>query len=142
MQYIIARHTALIILSFCLVLFASSCAHKEAFEKSLVVPSASGRIKVKKDNNNNYSIQVEVKDLTTPENLIPSKKAYLVWNEASNGVFNVGQLITSRSFLQRGFKASLTAISPNKPNRIFITAEDNTNTLSPGPQVVLTTPGF
>ncbi len=141
MQYFNTRPLRFItLLSFLFII--SSCAQREAFEKSVAVPSASGKIKVKKDANNNYAISVDVRDLTTPENLIPSKQAYLVWNEASNGVFNIGQLVTSRSFLSRGFKASLTAVSPNKPKRIFITAEDNTNTLSPGSQVVLTTPNF
>lgn len=120
----------------------NACVHREAFEKSVVVPSASGKVKIKKDNNNNYAISIDVRDLTTPENLLPAKKAYLVWNEANNGVFNIGQLITSRSFLSKGYKASFRATTPNKPKRIFITAEENTNTLSPGPQGVLTTPNF
>lgn len=119
-----------------------SCARKAVFEKSVVVPSASGKVKVKKDDNNNYVIDVSVKDLTPPANLIPAKTVYLVWNEANNGLFNIGQLSTSRSFISRGYKASLTTSSPNKPKRVFITAEENANTLAPGPQVVLTTPSF
>ncbi len=127
---------------FLSVLLFSACARKTVFEKSIVVPSASGKVKVKKDNNNNYSIDVDVKDLTPPENLTPPQKAYIVWNETSSGVFNIGQLNTSRSLLARGYKASINAVSANKPNRVFITAEDNTNTLYPGPLVVLTTPNF
>ena len=119
-----------------------SCARKAVFEKSVVVPSATGKVKVKKDNNNNYVIEISVKDLTPPANLVPAKTVYLVWNEANNGLFNIGQLATSRSFIARGFKASLTTSSPNKPKRIFVTAEENANTLAPGPQVVLTTPSF
>lgn len=126
----------------CSLFFFVSCARKAAFEKSAVVPSASGSVKVKKDNNNNYKVSLEVRDLTTPQNLVPARKAYLVWNEADNGVFNIGQLVSSRSFLARGFKASLTVSTPNKPKKVFITAEDNTNTLAPSSQVILTTPDF
>jgi hypothetical protein len=140
MQYKTLRILSLLLIP---AVFAfSSCARKAAFEKSVVVPSASGKVKVKKDDNDNYAISIDVRDLTTPEKLVPAKRAYLVWNEASNGVFNLGQLNTSRSFFSRGFTASLSTTSPNKPKRIFITAEDNTNTLSPGPQVILTTSKF
>ena len=141
MKYI-TTHLSLAITLLSVVLILSSCAQRRSFEKSLAVPSASGKVKVKKDDNNNYSINIDIRDLTPPENLVPSKKAYLVWNEADNGIFNIGQLVTSRSFLKRGYSASLTAVSPNKPKRVFITAEDNNNTLYPGPQVVLTTSGF
>ncbi len=133
------RFLSLFLLS---VIMFCSCARKAVFEKSVVVPSASGKVKVKKDDNNNYVIEVSVKDLTPPGNLVPAKKAYLVWDEASNGLFNIGQLATSRSFISRGFRASLTTSSPNKPKRVFITAEEDANTLAPGSQVVLTTPSF
>lgn len=120
-------------------LLFTSCARKARFDQSVVVPSAAGKVKVKKDNNNNYLINVYVRDLTVPERLVPSKKTYIVWNEAGNGVFNIGQLVSSRSFLKRGFTAELNAVSPNNPRRIFVTAESDANTLAPGPQVVLTT---
>ena len=122
-------------------LFAS-CSHKRAFEKSVIVPSASGEVKVKKDANNNYDINVYVRDLATPDKLIPSKKTYIVWDEAGTGVSNLGQLVTSRSFFKRGFTASLEATSPDKPKRVFITAEDDANITSPGTQIVLTTSKF
>lgn len=141
MQYFNIRLFPVLVVLLSVFMF-SACARRAVFEKSVVVPAASGKVKVKKDDNNNYSIKIQVRDLTTPGNLVPAKTAYLVWNEADNGVFSMGQLVSSRSFLARGFKASLTAISPNKPGRIFITAEDNTNTLAPGPQTVLTTPVF
>lgn len=124
------------------VIMFTSCAHKEAFTKSVVVPGASGKVKVKKDNNNNYAISVSVRDLTPAEKLIPAKQDYVVWSETNNGVRNIGQLISSRSLLARGYKASLDAVSPFKPVRVFITAEDDASTQYPGPQVVLTTENF
>ncbi len=134
--------TSRLLFLFMAAFLFASCAQKRAFEKSVAAPAATGQVKVKKDNNHNYNISVYVRDLAEPEKRIPAKKVYLVWNEASNGVFNLGQLITSRSFFKRGFTASLTATSPNKPKRVFITAEDDANTLAPGPQVVLTTSNF
>lgn len=134
--------TSRLLCLFIAVFMFASCSHKRAFEQSIAVPAANGQVKVKKDANNNYAINVYVRDLPTPDKLTPAKKVYLVWNEASEGVFNVGQLVTSRSFFKRGFTASLEATSPDKPKRVFITAEDDANTLAPGPQVVLTTSKF
>ena len=138
MQHLSLRFLSVVTVFLSLLMF-SSCARKAHFEKSIAVPSASGRVKVKKDANNNYSISLKVRDLTVPERLVPAKKVYIVWNEADNGVFNIGQLVSSRSFLKRGFTAEMQAVSPNNPKRIFITAEDDANTLAPGSQVVLTT---
>ena len=136
MQNLSNRFVFLTAFLLSLLLF-TSCTRKARFDQSVVVPSAHGRVKVKKDANNNYSINVYVRDLTVPERLVPAKKTYIVWNEASNGVFNIGQLVSSRSFLKRGFTAELNAVSPNNPRRVFVTAEDDANTLAPGPQVVL-----
>lgn len=123
----------------CIAFLFSACSHKMAFVKSVVVPGASGKATVSKDDNNNYKISVSVKDLTDPKNLVPSKQTYVVWNESSEGVKNIGQLDPERSFLHRGYKASLNALSPYKPKRIFISAEDDGKTQSPGTQIVLTT---
>lgn len=43
------------------IISLSSCARKIAFNNSTVVPSATGNVKVKKDQNNNYSIDVSTK---------------------------------------------------------------------------------
>src|SRR2546423_980924 len=124
------------------IIFLYSCSHKEAFAKSVIVPGASGHIKLRKEKNNNYAINVFVRDLTPPKNLVPSKEVYVVWNESDNGTTNLGRLISSRSFLSRGFKASLSAVSPQKPRRIFVTAEDDPKTSFPGPQIILTSNDF
>ncbi len=135
------RHTILAVLLLSLFMI-TACARKAAFEKSVAVPSASGQVKVKKSSNSNYSIEVGVRDLTSPKNLVPPKQVYIVWIESDNGVFNIGQIATSRSFFSRGYKASLNTKSPSKPDKVFITAEESANTLYPGSQIVLTTPQF
>lgn len=121
----------------------SSCSRKIVFTKSVVVPSASGRVKIKKGKNGNYELSISVRDLTSAKNLVPPQETYVVWSQTKqNGIVNIGQLGTSRSFLARGFKASLFTKSPYKPTRIFITGEDRPAVTNPGGQLVLTTEDF
>lgn len=126
-----------------MVLFVCSCARKAMFTRSVVMPSASGQVKMKKDNNDNYRVTVTIKDMTKPENLTPPKKNYLVWAQTKKGeVVNLGLINTSRSILARGYKASLTAVSNVKPQRIFVTAEEQPNVPGPSTTVILTTEDF
>ncbi len=128
-----------IALVFCL----ASCSRKISFQTSSVVPSAEGSVKVKKDNNNNYSIDLNVIRLADPMRLEPSKSTYVVWIEtAENGSKNIGSLNTSSSLFSKTLKSSLKTVSPFKPISVFITAENNTNIQYPGSQVVLRTNRF
>ncbi len=125
------------------ILCFSSCNRKMMFTKSVVVPAASGWVKVKKDHNGNYNINLSVRDLPAPGKLVPPREYYIVWSQtAKNGIINVGQLTTSRSMWARGYKASMNTSSTYKPRRIFISAEDNKNVNSAGTQIVLTTEDF
>ncbi len=130
------------ILFFALML-AQSCAHKIAFATSSVVPAAEGSVKVKKDKNNNYNIDLSVIRLADPKRLSPSKQLYVVWMDADqNGTKNIGQLKTSSSMLSKTLKSSLKTVSSVKPTRIFITAEDDAAVQYPGGQIVLDTSNF
>jgi len=132
-----------IALIFLLVLSLASCARKISFQTSSVVPAAEGSVKVKKDNNNNYSIDLNVIRLADPKRLDPSKSTYVVWIEtAENGSKNIGSLNTSSSMLSKTLKSSLKTVSPFKPVSLFITAEDNADIQYPGTQVVLRTNRF
>ncbi|MBA2500887.1 MAG: hypothetical protein H0V30_14270 [Chitinophagaceae bacterium] len=114
-----------------------------SFQTSSVVPSAEGSVKVKKDNNNNYSIDLNVIRLADPKRLEPSKSTYVVWIEtAENGSKNIGSLNTSSSMFSKTLKSSLKTVSPFKPVSLFITAEDNADIQYPGSQVVLRTDRF
>ena len=44
--------------------------------------------------------------------------------------------------LSKTKKASIETLSPTKPTRIFITAEDDAMIQSPGTQIILTTDSF
>jgi hypothetical protein len=126
-----------------ILFYFSSCAKKISFQGSSVVPAARGDVKVKKDNNNNYNIQISVNNLAEPKRLQPSKTAYVVWMETSdNATKNIGQINSSTGFLSTKLKASFESVSSTKPTRIFITAEDDAGTQYPGSMVVLTTNDF
>ncbi len=132
-----------IALIFILVLSLASCSRKISFQTSSVVPAAEGSVKVKKDNNNNYSIDLNVIRLADPKRLEPSKNTYVVWIETEeNGSKNIGSLNTSSSMFSKTLKSSLKTVSPFKPVSLFITAEDNADIQYPGSQVVLRTDRF
>ncbi len=128
------------LLVICSLLMVSSCAKKLHFATSTVVPAAEGRVKYKKDDNGNYAIDVNIRNLTDPKRLTPSKNTYVLWLEPTQGnVQNLGQIVSSSGIFTSGLKASLEAVTPFKPGSFFITAEDNAAVTYPGPQVVLRT---
>jgi hypothetical protein len=134
----------LFVLTGIMVLFYfSSCARKISFLTSSVVPAAEGTVKINKDKNKNYHIQISLSNLAEPNRLQPSKNTYVVWMETDdNAVKNIGQINTSTGFLSKRLKASFETVTPVKPTKIFITAEDDSNIQYPGMQVVLTTNNF
>ncbi|MGZ5135654.1 MAG: hypothetical protein ACXWCG_10905 [Flavitalea sp.] len=107
------------------------------------MPAAQGTVKMKKDNNNNHSIKIDIKHLADPTRLQPAKSVYVAWIEtAGKGAQNIGQLRTSSSLISNTLKASLEAVTPFKPTRLFITAEDQANIEYPSSFVVLNTTSF
>jgi hypothetical protein len=128
---------ALMVFSF------NSCAVKSTFSPSPVVPAAHGKVKVKRDKNQNYVIKIEVTNLAEVEKLQSSKHNYVVWMDTDQGQMeNLGQLSTSTGLLSKTMKAKLETVSSYKPAKIYITAEDNTDVQYPGEQVVLSTTIF
>jgi hypothetical protein len=111
-----------------MVFSLSSCATKAHFLSSSVVPAAEGTVKVKKDKNHNYVIDVNVVNLAEPTKLQPPRNTYVVWMEGDNiEVKNMGQIKSSSSMMSKLLKGSFQTVSPNKPRKIFITAEDDPN---------------
>ncbi len=132
-----------VVSAFILTLFVSSCASKADFSTSSIVPAARGSVKVKQDKNNNYEIDVEVKHLAEPKRLQTPKEVYIVWIEgADNSVQNIGQLKTSTRGFSSTLKASMSAISPFEPTRVFITAEDQATIQYPSTYIVLDANSF
>jgi hypothetical protein len=125
-------------LSFICLLAA--CSKKMVFARSVIVPAAEGRVKIKHDQNNNYAINVTVNQLADPKNLQPPRETYVVWMESKDkGIKNLGRLKSSSGLFSKGLKASLSAVTSFKPVRFFITAEESGDVLQPGPQTILIT---
>jgi hypothetical protein len=121
----------------------SSCSKKVPFQTSSVVPAARGDVKVKKGDNNNYLIQIELANLAEPDRLQPLHKVYVVWMKTqSNKTKNIGQIKTSSGLLSDQLTSSFETITPFKPSKIFITAEDAANIQYPQSEVVLSTSNF
>ena len=132
-----------VITIICLCFFITSCAKKIVFQPSSIVPAATGKVKIKKDNNNNYSINLQVDNLADAKRLSPPQNTYIVWVlTRDNGVKNIGQINSSTGFLSGKIRASLNAVTPFKPKKIFITAENSSDILYPGNQEILTTRNF
>jgi hypothetical protein len=132
------------IFSIAVVLFASlffqSCSEKMTFVNSSVVPSAQGSVKIKKDGNNNYAIDLNTMRLAEPDRLSPPKSVYVVWmNTEQNGTKNIGQMETSSSLLNSTLKSSLKTVTTYKPTGFFITAENDGKIHQPEGVVVLKT---
>lgn len=133
----IPAHFVRMILFFALVL-TTSCAQKMTFQTSTITPAATGKVKIKKDNNGNYAVSIHVTHLAPPDKLTPPKKVYVAWLVTENErARNIGQLNSSKGFLSRKYSASLQTVSVYKPIRVFISAEDNATAAFPGSPVVL-----
>jgi len=117
-----------------------SCARKMVFQNSSVVPAAEGKIKIKKDRNKNYSIDLSTVNLAEPSKLSPPRNMYVVWmSTEQNGTKKIGQLKTSAGLISKALKSSLKTSVPYNPTGFFITAEDDINIQSPSEIVVLST---
>lgn len=134
------KSVMIVLITILLVSSFSSCAKKIMFEHSSIVPGAEGSVKITKDKNSNYSIHIDVLHLAEPKRLQPAKSVYLVWMQADdNSTKNIGILNSSSSLLSKTLKASLHTVTPFKPTRIYVTAEDDSKITFPAGETVLTT---
>ena len=139
----LTRNFTSTLLTLTTVFLFASCSNKVTFEKSAVVPSAEGSVNMKKDGNNNYTIDLALIRLADPSRLTPPKAAYFVWMEtAENGVQNIGQLKTSSGLFSKSLKSSLKTTTPYKPTGFFITGEESTSVQYPGDLTVMRTNPF
>jgi uncharacterized lipoprotein YajG len=130
-------YSAIFMLAMMLVI--ASCATNQTFLNSSVVPGATGNVKVKKDKNQNYVINLKVEDLAAVDKLQTSKQMYVVWMETERGnIENLGQMKTSTGFMSKQRTASLETVSSFKPIRFFITAENEKNARYPDTEILST----
>lgn len=123
-----------------LALTLGACSSKMTFQDSSVVPAATGDVKVKKDKNNNYHVTVNVANLAEPQKLTPSRDVYIVWMDSDRNITKkLGQIKVGSGMFSKALAGELSVTEAEKPERVFITAEDNADTMSPSTEVVLTT---
>lgn len=140
---LISRKIAGGLLVLMIALLYTSCAKKIAFQSSTVVPAARGDVKIKKDGNKNYLLQIELENLAEISRMDPPKKAYVVWMETEDSmVKNIGQIKSDSKFLSSKLKASFETVTPLKPSKIYITAEDDADVQYPGSQLIMETNRF
>lgn len=124
--YIAPKSIFLMLIAAMMVFLFESCATKTKFARSTVVPAAEGVVKVKKDNNDNYVININIANLAEPENLQSPKNTYVVWMEGDdNEIKNIGQIKSSKSLLSKSLSGSFETVSSVKPKKIFVTAEND-----------------
>ncbi len=120
-----------------------SCAKKVAFNPSTAVPGASGGVKIKKDPNDNYAIELHVRNLPEANDLNPPKRGYTVWMETvDNRALNVGGLDITKGLFSKKRKGGMETTSSFKPVRIFVTPEDEQAPTVPTTTPVLSTKLF
>ncbi len=120
-----------------------SCSKKIDFQSSSVVPAARGTVKVTQDNNKNYVIKLNINNLAEPGRLTPPKNTYVVWLESDkDDIKNIGQINSSTGFMSDKLTASFESVSPLKPVKIFLTAEDDSSIQYPSYPVVFSTNKF
>lgn len=127
------------ILSFIFAaVLVTACSKKVVFPDSQVLPGADVELTIDRNKNNNYELEMELENLAQPGRLTPPRETYVVWLVTErHGTINIGNLRPSNRN-----KASLTTVTPYKPIRVFITAEDKQEVISPSSQVVLNSEEF
>ncbi|MGA3014003.1 MAG: hypothetical protein ABSD71_08205 [Bacteroidales bacterium] len=125
------------------ILMKNLFAKKVGFLSSSIVPAARGYVKVKRDINENYLIQVKISNLAEVNRMQPSKQFYVVWMITDREITdNIGQIDSSTTFLSTKLKASFKSVSASKPIKIFITAEEDPITQTPDERIILSTDRF
>lgn len=138
-----AGTTAILGAAALMIFLLSSCATKVPFQYSAEAPAARGTAKVKKDVNKNYTISVELTNLSEASRLVAPKTAYVVWMSSSNNsAKNLGKIQSESSMMSKTLKASFETVSSEKPTKIFITSEEDGNASYPSSTVILTTNNF
>jgi hypothetical protein len=127
-----------------IILFSiNSCTKKIAFLTSSVVPAARGDVQVHKDKNMNYVIHVHISELAEVNRLSPPRQSYVIWMVTDEDVTkNIGKINSKMGGMSKQLNASFETVSAFKPNKIFITAEDDASVQFPNSQIILSTDRF
>ena len=133
----------LFVMTLAITILFGSCAKKVRSTPTALVPAAEVFVKIKKDENKNYPIEIKLSNLAEPERLQPARQVYIVWVETkTNGIENVGQLKSSKGLFTNTLEGTLATVTAFEPLRMSITAEDTTSIQYPGTQTVIQTRNF
>lgn len=103
-----------------LIFILNSCSETYEFPVSKVTPAADITAEIKEQQNPNYLVTLEAKNLAAPERLEKPKKNYVIWVMSKKGTLrNVGHFNQ-----ENAVKSTYTASFPYQPMEILITAED------------------
>jgi len=106
-------------------------------QNASIVPGATGEVNVGKDKNGNTKFSVEVKHLADPTGLTPPKSVYMVWIQVKGGTPESQGMLKVNKNLEGKFESS----TPSKYFDLWITAESDAATKSPGGPEVLRASG-
>ena len=131
------------IITISIAFLFDSCATNNKFLNSSVVPAARGTVKIKRDHNNNYIIQLKLFNLAEVKRLQTSKQTYIVWMVTDREITkNIGQLKSSTKLFSKMLKGSFKTVTSFKPTKIFITSENDPSAQYPDMQTIMTTDTF
>lgn len=105
------------------VLFISVSYAQEDFQKSMVVPIAYGELEVEEIDRDEFHINLEVENLTEPENIEYDKRYYVVWSEDRKDTSKIG-LLHYDGEAMRGALTTQTTLEDD-PEYILISAESS-----------------
>ena len=118
----------------------NSCSKKIYFSTSSVVPAARGYVKIKKDKNKNYTIEISISNLAEVKRLEGDKKTYVVWMRSNNeNAKNIGQINSDTKIFSQKLSSAFHTVSSARPTEIFITAEEDGTVTYPGNFMILST---
>jgi len=142
-KIILVRNAVVTCILAMLLIAGTSCATKAKFAASAVVPAARGDVKVKKDNNNNYEIQIQISNLAEVGRLQPPRLTYVVWVVSDNNeTKNIGRISSSSGTFSKKLNATFKTVTSVKPTKVFITAENDETVSYPSTEVILSTNRF
>jgi hypothetical protein len=99
---------------------ALGCATQVPFQPSSQIPSASGNLAAKLDDNGNSWVEVEFEHLAVPASLSPPKATYVVWAESQFG----RQVLLGQIAVDDSRRAEWRGTVPFDRFRILLSAED------------------
>lgn len=135
MKTTILKMNALAYIAAIVMIFSlGSCATRNKFLNSTVLPAAQGTVQINKDKNQNYVIKIKLSNLSPSTRLTPPANAYVVWSVTDdNFIRNLGQLNSSTNFMSKNLDATFETVSSTKPTRILISAENDVTVQQPSP---------